>query len=79
MEFTIDPDNIENVDNDIFAMILSCLVIQRNGDELTKITPFLMEMTKKKVKKIWKKIQPFFTFDDRQWFKNFIKDFSIES
>lgn len=77
MEFTIDPDNIENVDNDIFAMLLSCLVIQRDDIALTKITPFLMKMTEKKVKRIWKKIQPVFTFEDRQWFKNFIKDFSI--
>lgn len=79
MELLIDPENIENIDNTIFALTLSCQIIQKDIEGLTKIVPFMLKMSEHKSKQIWQKIQPFFTFDEKQWFRNFIKSFLIQS
>lgn len=75
MEFAIESESIESIDNSNFGLMLSCLVLQRDDEGLSKIAPFLLKMSEKKIKTIWKKISQFLTFEDKKWFKSFIKDF----
>lgn len=73
--FVIDPENVEEVDENLLSIALSSLIIKRDAQGVSKIVPFLLKMSEKKVKTIWVKIQPFITFDEKKWFRDFIRNF----
>ena len=75
MEITINSDEIENIDENFFSLTMVTLVIQRKENDILKIIPFLVQMSEKKIKKIWSKVHNFLTFDEKKWLKSLIKEF----
>jgi hypothetical protein len=75
MLINLDVDNIENVDNDDFCIILLITIIKKDTINMMKLLPFLTKMSENKIKNIWMKTKRFLDVDDKKWFKSLIKDF----